>query len=103
MIGFAFLAFMLFTSNGLFARPGPRRRLKARSSTRCCRIPASRCIRRCSISAMSGLSMTLLLRGRRHDRRPGRCGLGALGAALDALLAWTTLGTAGIVLGSHWA
>ena len=52
LIGVGFLAFLLFTSNPVRARLAARRST-ATASTRCCRIPASPSIRRCSISAMS--------------------------------------------------
>src|SRR5262249_17522836 len=51
LVGVGFLPFILFTPNP-FARLFPRRRT-ATASIRCCRIPASPSIRRCSISAMS--------------------------------------------------
>ena len=52
LIGAAFLAFILATSEP-FRSGSSRRRSKAAISTRSCRTPASRSIRRCSTSAMS--------------------------------------------------
>jgi cytochrome c-type biogenesis protein CcmF len=48
-----------------------------------------------------GFSVCFLLCRRCADRRPHRCRLGALGAAVDAA-AWTFL-TLGIAMGSYWA
>ena len=58
----------------------PTRRSRAATSIRCCRTSASRCIRRCSISAMSGSRFRFRLRSQRCSKagsmRPGRAGCG---------------------------
>jgi cytochrome c-type biogenesis protein CcmF len=59
----AFALFILTTSNPLPASPGRRSRVVI--STRCCRIPASRSIRRSSMSAMSASRSRSRSRSRR--------------------------------------
>ena len=59
-IASAFYLFILITSNRSCA--SPIRRSRAATSIRCCRTSASRCIRQCSISAMSDSRFRFRLR-----------------------------------------
>ena len=99
-IAAAFLLFILVTSNP-FAAHRPARRSRAATSTRCCRTPASRSIRRCSISAMSAsrssfsFAVAALIEGR-IDAAWARW------VRPWTLAAWIFL-TLGIAMGSYWA
>ena len=82
LIGVGFLLFVLFTSNP-FARLAPAP-LEGRGLNPLLQDPGLAFHPPFLYLGYVGFSIAVLLRGRGADRRPRRCDLGALGAALDA-------------------